>query len=425
MNDAHTYLGTTQTGYGPDAIYLSQTERFEHGILIGASGTGKSSLLRAIAAADVARGDGLLYLDPHGDDLELLLDLIPPWRANDVCLVDLSDLAWPVAINALEVGHPDDRARIADTLVAGLRDIWQDAWGPRLELLLRHSALALLEVPRSTIAQIAPLLTNDAFRQKVIVRVSNPLTRNFFTDRFDEWRSSFKGEAIEPVLTRLDSVLSFPAILNSLGQHRRTLSLEDAMRGRRIVLVNLGRGTLGETGANLMGCLLLARARTAAMSRARVAPDERAPFHIIADEFATYGSNSIPAALAELRKFKCSVTGATQLLSTLPERTRAAILGTATTLVGFRCSPEDGEAIAAKFDDVHRTFNAGFFNELGRGEAMVKIGARDVRRVQTPAPQSGFGTKEIVRRQARRHYARPRAEVEPWVHAQLRRQSRA
>jgi hypothetical protein len=422
MNDAHTYLGSALTGYGPEPIWLSEHERFSHTIAIGASGTGKSSLLRAIAGADAARGDGLLYLDSHGDDFELLLDRIPPWRHDHVALVDLSDLEFPVAINALEVAHPDDRARIADTLVTALHDIWIDAWGPRLEMLLRHSALALLHVRGSTIAQIAPLLTNDAFRQRVIARVTNPLTRNFFTDRFEEWRSAFKSEAIEPVLTRLDSVLSFPAILHTLGQHRHTLSLEDAMQGRRIILVNLGRGTVGETGANLMGALLLARARTAAMSRARIAPEQRAAFHIVADEFATYGGN-ISAALAELRKFACSFTGATQLLSTLPERTREAILGTATTIAAFRCSPKDGDAVAGKFNDPHREFNPSFFNELGTGEAMVKIGSRDVRRLRTPPPEPGVGTKDVVRRQARRHYARPRAEVEPWIHETLRRQS--
>jgi hypothetical protein len=423
MNDAHTYLGNAQTGYGPEPIWLSEEERFAHTIAIGASGAGKSSLLRAIAAADIARGDGLLYLDPHGDDFELLLDAIPSRRHNDVCLLDLADLAWPVAMNVLEATHPDEHALVADTFVAALRDIWREAWGPRLELILRHSALALLDVPGSTIAQIGPLLTNDAFRAKVVPRITNPLTRGFFTARFEEWRSTFKDEAVEPVMTRLDSVLSFPAILHTLGQHRRTLRLEDAMQGRRIILCNLARGVLGETGAALMGALLLARVRTAAMSRARFAPEERAPFHVIADEFATYSGHTMPAALAELRKFKTSVTAATQVLSTLPDDTRAAILGTAGAIIGFRCSPEDAAAIAGKFDDALRSFNPGVFNELGTGAAFVKIGARDPRRIETPPPEPGVGTKEVVRRQARRHFARRREDVEPWIHETLRWQS--
>ena len=420
MNDAHTYLGNIDTGYGPEAVWLSEEDRFAHLVAIGASGTGKSTLLRSIAEQSIARNEGVLYLDPHGDDLELLLDRIPPWRRNHCALIDLSQLEWVVAVNVLESKHPDDHARVADTLVSALRDTWADAWGPRLEMLLRHSALALLHVPGSTVMHIAPLLTSDAFRHKVVARIANPVTRNFFTDRFEDWRATFKSEAIEPVLTRLDAALSFPAILNTLGQHRRTLSLEDAMQSNRVILVNLARGSLGETGANLMGSMLFARARTAAMSRDRIAPEERAPFHIIADEFAGFAS-SLPAALAELRKFKCSVSGGSQLLSTLPERTRESILGTAATIVAFRCSPSDGAAIASKYDDVHRPFNASAFNELGVGEAMVKIGERDPRRIKTPAPEPGFGTKEIVRRQARRHFAKSRDEVEPWIHKQLRK----
>jgi hypothetical protein len=418
MNDEHTYLGTSPTGYGSEPFALTREERFEHVALLGSTGVGKSSLAREMAARDIARGDGVLYLDVHGEDVELLLDRIPPARWNHVCLIDLSQLDWVVAFNILEAGHTDDHAQVADALVVALRDIWSESWGPRLETILRHAALALLDVPHATALQIPRLLTDDEFRRDVVERISKPLTRRFFTDRFEEWRDVYRDEAIEPVLNKLD-VLTFPAVLYSLGQHRRTLSLERAMQGRRIILVNLARGILGETGASLMGALLLARVRTAAMSRARIAPEQRADFHVFADEIQTYATNSIPAALAELRKFRVSLTFTTQILSVLSERTRAALLGTTGTLAAFRVGPEDAQAISPKFDELHRAFNTAALNELEheleRGEAMIKIGARDVRRVLTPAPGMGFGTAEIVRRQARRHYARPRHEIERWM----------
>ena len=417
MNDAHTYLGTAETGYGPVPIRLTRDERFQHLGVLGASGQGKSHLLSAIAVQDLARGDGILYLDFHGDEIEFLLDRIPPHRWNQVCLVDLSQLEWVVAINVLEASHMDDHARVADALVVGLRDIWAESWGPRMETILRHAALALLEVPGATLAHFSRLLTDDAFRASVTARVSKPLTRSFFSDRFEEWRSAYRGEAIEPVLNKLD-VLTFPALLHTLGQHRRTLSLEDAMQGRRIILVNLAKG-LGETGASLMGALLLAKVRTAAMARARLKPEERVDFHVLLDEAQNAATNSLPAALGELRKFSCSLTFTTQILSGLSERTRAALLGAIGTVATFRTGPEDGAAIAPKFDDLHRTFNAGLLNELSRGEMMVRVGANDVRRVRTPPPAPGFGTAEIVRQQARRHYARPRAEVERRVHKTL------
>lgn len=424
MNDAHhTYLGNALTGYGPEAIWLTREQRFEHVALLGATGVGKSSTLRAIAAADIARGDGLLYLDPHGDEVAALLDLVPPWRHNHVCLLDLADLDWVVALNVLEASHPDDHARVADALVSALRDIWHESWGPRMESILRHATLALLAVPQATIALIPRLLTDDGFRRDVVAQVENPLTRRFFLHRYEEWRTAFRGEAIEPVLNKLDSILSFPAMLHTIGSHKRTLKLEDAMHGRRIVLANLAKGLLGESGASVMGALLIARARTAAMTRARLPAEERVDFHVLVDEVQNFATNSVPSALAELRKFSVSLTYSTQILLALSERTRAALLGTTGTLVAFRTGPDDAQAIAPKFDELHRSFNAAALNELARGEAIIKVGAEDVRRVQTPSPLEGFGTAEVVRHQARRHYAQPRVRVEQWVHKKLSQKS--
>ncbi len=418
MNDAHTYLGDAETGYGLVPVSLTRDERFQHTAILGASGVGKSNVLSAIAGADIARGDGLIYFDFHGDETEFLLDRIPPHRWNQVCLLDLSQLEWVVAINVLEAADLDEHARVADALVVALRDVWADSWGPRMETILRHATLALLEMPGATIAHIPRLLTDDDFRRKLTARITKPLTRSFFSDRFEEWRGAFRGEAIEPVLNKLD-VLTFPALLHALGQHRRTLSLDDAMQGRRIILVNLAKGVLGETGASLMGALLLARVRTAAMERARLRPEERVDFHVLLDEAQNAATASLPAALGELRKFQVSLTFTTQILSGLSERTRAALLGAIGTLATFRTGPEDAAAIAPKFDDLHRSFNPGLLNELPRGEMVVRIGANDVRRVRTPRPAPGFGTAEIVRAQARRHFARPRAGVEAWVHKKL------
>ena len=419
--NSHTYLGEFHDGRLPVPLYLERERRMEHLAVIGGSGVGKSTLLRAIAAADMARGDGLLYIDPHGDDAEALLDCVPAWRHNHVCYLTLSDLGHPIAINVLQDTHPDDRARVADALVSALRDIWfESGWGPRMENVLRHSALALLEVPKASIALIPRLLTDDTFRLAVVPRLTNSRTRSFFADRFEEWRDAYRAEVIEPVLNKLDSVLSFPAIFNSLAQARSTLHLEQTMSRGRIVICNLARGSTGETGSSLMGAILLARARTAAMARAADKPDERRDFHIIIDEAQTIATNSLPAALAELRKFAVSVTFATQILSGLSDRTRAALLGTVATTVAFRLGPDDAETLGPKFNSLHRTFNINALTELGRGEAFVKIAGDDVQRVFSPAPPVGLGSAAIVRQQSMRHYGRPRAEVEEHIERRLR-----
>lgn len=413
--NGHTHLGFSDSGYGPVPLYLTRAERMTHSALIGGSGVGKSTLLRSIAAQDITRGDGLLYIDPHGDDAEALLDCVPAWRHNHVCYFSLADLNWPIAFNVLGDTHPDDRARTADALVSALRDIWFESWGPRMETILRHSALALLEVPNASIALIPRLLTDDAFRLALVPRLTNTLTRSFFERRFEEWRDAYRGEVIEPVLNKIDAVLSFPALLNSLGQHRSTLHIEHAMQHGRIVIVNLARGIVGDTGASLMGALLLARARTAAMARGAISPHERRDFHILIDEAQTMASNSLASALAELRKFSVSVCFATQMLSGLNDRTRAALLGAISTTVAFRLGPDDAETIAPRFDGLHQHFNVSALHDLSRGEAFIRVGDNSVRRVVSSPPPLGLGAADTVRRQSRRHYGRPCVEVRKYI----------
>jgi len=417
-----THIGFYEGGYGPVAVSLTREQRYEHLALLGATGVGKSSLLRSIAAQDIARGDGLLYLDPHGDDAAALLDSIPPWRQNHVCYFNLADLEWPIAINVLEHTHPDDRAATADALVSALRDIWFDSMtaAPRMENVLRHATIALLDVPKATIALIPRLLTDDTFRMQVVPHISNPVTRAFFEDRFEGWRDAFRAEAIEPVLTRLDAVLSFPAVLNSLGQYQRTLRIENAMLGNRIVIVNLAKGLIGETAAHLMGALLIARVRAATMARARMAPQDRRDFHVLVDELQNFATNSVPSLLAEARKYRVSFAFATQILSALSERTRAALLGTTGSIAAFRLGPEDAAVIGPRFNQLHRDFNEHLLYELDRAEAIVRVGAHDFRRVACSLPPTGYGSGGIVRRQSRRHYARPRSDVERWVRRMMR-----
>jgi energy-coupling factor transporter ATP-binding protein EcfA2 len=417
MIEHHTYLGDHESGYGAVPVTLTRAERFEHLGILGASGVGKSTLLRTIAAADIARGDGLLFIDAHGDDAEALLDLIPPWRHNHVAYIHPAS-EHVVPINILECDDPNDRARIADALVTAVRDIWFSSGdlsaAPRMENVFRHALLALLDVPNATLPMVSRLLTDDVFRLQVLPRVTNPITRAFFEDRFAEYREAFKAEVIEPLLTRLDTVLVFPEILYALGQFQRTLCLDDAMQSRRIIIANLSG--LAETATHLLGALMLARVRSATLARARVPVSERVDFHVMADEAARYATNSLPSLLAEARKFAVSISYSTQMLAQLTERTRVALLSTTGTVAAFRCGPEDASVLAEKFGQLHRQFNAASLNELDRGVAYIKCGGDDVRRVLCPPPLAGFRTAELIRQQSRRHFARSRAEVQPWIH---------
>jgi uncharacterized protein DUF87 len=194
-----SYIGHAASGSGA-GVSLTTDERLQHIAIFGATGVGKSTLLLSLIAQDIARGDGLLLIDPHGDLAEAALRFVPPSRHNHVCYLNLADLAYPVGLNVLEDVHPDERALVVDGVVAAMRSIWSDSWGPRLEQILRHACAALLEVPNASLILLPRLLTDDAFRARVVGRVSNPLTRAFFLDRFDRWRDAYREVAIDPCL---------------------------------------------------------------------------------------------------------------------------------------------------------------------------------------------------------------------------------
>ena len=407
--ETHTHIADVRAGSQPVSLTLDQ--RLRHLAVLGATGVGKSTLLRHLAAQDMAGGDGLLLLDPHGDLAHDVLGDVPRWRRNHVCYLNVPDLDWPVALNVLDDPGPDHRAAAVDAVVGAMRAIWLESWGPRMETILRHAATALMAAPGASLVQLPRFLTDDAFRVRTLRHATDPLTRAFFERRFDAWRETYRDEVIDPVLNKIEAFLAFPAIRNVLGQSSSTLHLDQALARGRIVIVNLAKGLIGETAAHLMGALLIARVQAAAMARASLPQTERRPFHLLIDEAQNFGTDAIAALLSEGRKYGLSLTIATQYLVALPERTRASLLGNAGTLVVFRSSSEDAALLAAKFDRSHQAFNPTALLELERGEALVRTSGDDARLVRLPPPAAMFESVAVMR-QSRRHFARQRADVE-------------
>jgi hypothetical protein len=397
----HTHIGETSHG---KPVSLTRDERLRHMAVFGSTGVGKTTFLQNIVAQDIERGDGLFVIDPHGDFAERALTLVPPSRNNHICYVNLTDSAYPVGFNVLEDPGPDHRAVVADGIVSGMRAIWSDMWGPRLEQILRHSTMALIETPNTSLALLPRLLTDADFRSRVLSRVTNPLTRAFFEQRFNTWRDEYREQAIDPVLNKIDSFLFSPAILNVIGQAKSTLHFEHAMANRRIVIANLARGIIGETPSNLMGALLLARVQAAGMARASLPHEARHPFHIVIDEVQLFGTEVIAQILSEARKYGLSLTMATQFMAGLSEKTRAAVMGNVAALIVFRVGHEDALVLAPEFDRPHQSFNPYALRQLPRGEAMVRISSNEGELLEMHADPPPCGIAERVKQQSRIHY---------------------
>ena len=410
--EPHTFIGS-----GERCVGLSADERRQHIGIFGATGVGKSTLLRQIAAQDIARGDGFLLIDPHGSLAEDVLRHVPAWRHNHVAYLHPGDLEYPIALNILEDVHPDERAAAVDAVVTAMRAIWRDSWGARLEIILRHAATALIETPNASLALLPRLLTDDDYRKRIVSHIESPLTRSFFDRRFEAWREAYRNEAVDPVLNKVEAFLSFPAIRNIIGQARSTLHFVHAMNRGRIVIANLSKGVLGESAAHLIGALLIARVQTAGM--ARNANAGARDFHIMIDEAQNFGTDAIATLLSEARKFGISLTIATQYLAGLTDATRASLLGNVGTLVVYRVGSDDAAALAPEFHRLHTDFNAQALRELSRGEAVVRSPSQDTRRLmidQVPVPQ---GQPHRIKHQSRRHYGVPRALVEDRINRAL------
>src|SRR5262245_40514954 len=222
----HTYLGTAFSG---QAHSLTLDQRLRHIAVNGKTGYGKSTLLKSVLAQDIARGDGVLLLDPAGTLAEEALAFIPPIRNNQLCYFNIADRDFPVGFNIFADVPPERRSTLAEQIVSAFKSIWLDMWGPQLERLLRASSLALLDTPGTSMVDILRLYFDPDFRAQVLSRCRNPVAVVFFEREFSAWSPEFLDKAISPVLNKLEAFLSHDLIRNILGQSESTLHMEQAL----------------------------------------------------------------------------------------------------------------------------------------------------------------------------------------------------
>jgi len=400
MDQRRTYLAQSAADGGH--ISIGAYERNTHIHAFGATGTGKSTFLKSIIEQDIASGEGLLLIDPHGDLAEHALGLVPRRRTNQVCYLAPFELERPVAFNVLETRHQDDRSQVAEDLIAALRGIWSDSWGARMEDILRYSLIALLAMPDASLVMLASFLKDPRYRARVLGHCNDPFVRVYFAKEYDTLSEQRQAEWTNPILNKIRAFLAGPALRNVLGQPRSTLDLPHVMARSQIVIANLAAGHLGDGPCDSFGALLLGSLKTAAMARAKIPEAERRPFHLIVDEVQRFDTAILPALYSESRKFGLSITAANQSVAQLPDQLRAAVLGNAGTLAVFRVGPDDAEVFARKF----QCDPSGLLNlETGH----VSINGRFAR---TYEPAVGNADKARLKRQSTYRYGKPRSAIE-------------
>lgn len=346
MQEEPLYLGRVDHRADNRRFGIKREDRFLHLYIIGKTGTGKSTLLAQMARQDIAAGRGMALIDPHGDLVARLYDEC--CDRTDVVYLDATDPAQPYGYNPLRHVRPDRIPLAASGLLEVLKKIWADAWGVRMEHILRNALYALLEQEEATLLDILRLFRERAYRRQVAAAVTNEPVRVFWEKEFDRFSFGYRADGVASIQNKIGAFLADPFMRRILTEPREPISLRRIMDEGKVLLVNLGKGRIGEDSASLLGGLLVTTIGLAAYSRADMAPASRRDFFVYVDEFQNFTTLAVANMLAELRKYRVGLTMAHQYLHQLEPEIRHAVLGNAGSLVSFRLGAEDAPLIASE-----------------------------------------------------------------------------
>ncbi len=396
---------------------MPRTDRGRHLYIIGQTGVGKSGMLELLTISDIYSPYGFAVIDPHGDYAQNVLQRIPPERAGDVIYFNPADTEFPIAFNPMEVYDPKLKSHTVSELIGVLKRMFE-SWGPRLEYILRYSLLALLDYPDATMLDITRILTDKRFRQDVLKYVEDPVVRNFWTIEFASWNDKFAAEAVAPVLNKVGAFTANPLVRNIIGQPKSSFNIRTIMDQRKILIVNLSRGLVGEDNAALLGALLVTKIQLAAMSRADIPASERSPFYLYVDEFQNFATDSFATILSEARKYGLNLTVANQYIAQMSIEVKDAVFGNVGSIIAFRMGADDARGMMRYFEpkfeeyDLVHMHNRHFVTSMTiEGE---KVPAFSAISLNLP-PRQADNTAHIVER-SRREYAMNLDFVERYVH---------
>lgn len=417
-SDPITYFAETDARNKKVKFGIKDEDRLRHIYSIGKTGMGKSTMLENMAIQDIQNGNGMAFLDPHGKTADLLLDYIPEHRIKDVIYFAPFDTEHPISFNVMEDVGPDRRHLVVSGLMSAFEKIWVDAWSARMAYILQNTLAALLEYPGATMLGINRMLSDKAYRQKVVNNISDPTVKSFWVDEFAKYTDRFAAEATPAIQNKVGQFTSNPLIRNIIGQPTSSFDIRKVMDERKILIVNLSKGLVGENNANLLGSMLVTKIYLAAMSRADADPRElkKLPnFYLYVDEFQSFANKSFADILSEARKYKLSLNITHQYIEQMAEEVRAAVFGNVGTMISFRVGSFDAEILEKEFAPV---FTMEDIVNLGFAQIYLKLMINSVASqpfsatTLPPIEKPAVSFREDVMEMSRKVYARPKAEVE-------------
>ncbi len=351
------YLGKTTFRNKKELFGIKLDDRRRHIYIVGKTGMGKTALLKNMIIQDIRAGRGVGFVDPHGEAAEELLDFVPKNRINDVIYFNPADIDYPIAFNVMEKVEASHRHLVASGLMGVFKKIWPDVWSARMEYILNNCILALLESPNSTLLGINRMLADPDYREKIIERVKDPVVKAFWVQEFARYTQRYEVEATAAIQNKVGQLISAPLLRNIIGQVKSSIDMRKVLDERKILILNLSKGKIGEDASRLLGALLITKLQLAAMSRVDIPEEEREDFFLYVDEFQNFATEAFVNILSEARKYRLGLVLANQYLGQLEEMTptgkstkvRDAIFGNVGTIIVFRVGAEDAEFLEKEF----------------------------------------------------------------------------
>lgn len=399
-------LGHFHTG---SSFALSDHARRLHLAIMGATGTGKSTLLSSLMRDDLLSGRGFALIDPHGDLAEAIASAVPPSRINDVIYFDPSDRTHAVGLNPLSYGTDD--AVLTANIVASFKHIWRDSWGPRMEYILGNAIRLLLSTPGSTLVSLPLLLVDDEYRETLLQQCNDPVIRLFWQTEYPGYSEKLRSEAIAPIQNKIGQLVGNPSIRAILGQ-KSTIDFNGLINGRKILLANLSK-RIGDEPSHLLGAFLVTAIAQEAQRRSTIPEEKRQDFTLYVDEFQNFATETFASILSEMRKWRLNLVVANQFLGQVPDTLRQSVIGNAGTIAVFRVGAEDAPLLARHLD----VKNPQTLTDTANFHAWVKTTSdgspTTAALIRTPAPAAfaGSSLQAIIERTHNRH-ARLKTSVE-------------
>jgi len=348
-----TYFAQTDSRNKLQKFGIKSKDRSKHVYVIGKTGMGKSTLLENMAIQDIQSGKGMAFIDPHGGTAEKLLEYVPESRIKDVLYFAPFDLEHPISFNVMEDIGADSRHLVANGLMSAFKKLFgEESFSDRMQYILQNTILALLEYPGATMLGINKMLVDKTYRDKVVANVTDSSVKTYWTKEFAGYTERFAAEAIPAIQNKIGQFTSNPLIRNIIGQSKSTFDIREFMDKKKIIIVNLSKGRVGEGNANLLGSMLITKIYLAAMSRAdkNAAELSKLPsFYLHVDEFQSFANESFADILSEARKYKLNLTIAHQYIEQMDEEVRDAVFGNVGTMIAFRVGAYDAEVLEKEF----------------------------------------------------------------------------